>query len=277
MRNRNILAMGIILLLISIGIIPSSTSITFYDDNTPPITVIYFNGTLGENNWYVSDIIVTLKAIDDESGVDETYYRLNDGDWEVYVEPFIVSDDGIHIIKYYSVDNAGNIEDIKSGGFAIDQTPPIVLFACTIKGPERPSIKVAGTAEDRMSCLERVELYFILNWELIGTSYESPFSFLFFPECNVNVRGLIFPPRFSNDYMSFLSIYVKASIDLCNALIPYVRAYDKAGNVGKCIQSGPIECHDIYKCIFKHLSFTKNYSGRIGLFYIDASFKYERE
>lgn len=51
---------------------------------------------------------VTLTAADATSGVWGIAYVLNDGPVEVYSEPFTISEDGIHNVRYWAKDNAGN-------------------------------------------------------------------------------------------------------------------------------------------------------------------------
>jgi len=99
----------------------------YFDDIIPPVTTISFKPSEpdGENGWYVGDVTVTLNATDDDSGVNITYYRVNSGVLQTYIEPFILVEDGENIlIEFYSTDNAGNQEEVKSANIDIDQTPP---------------------------------------------------------------------------------------------------------------------------------------------------------
>jgi hypothetical protein len=98
---------------------------TTLSDNTPPTTTIYFAGTVGENSWFISPVTITLTATDDMTGVDYTMYKLDSGSWNMYSNPFTVSNDAVHTIEYYSVDNMGNTEPAKSSNFKIDQMPPM--------------------------------------------------------------------------------------------------------------------------------------------------------
>ena len=51
---------------------------------------------------------VTLAAEDATSGVWGIAYVLNDGPVELYSEPFTISEDGVHNVRYWAKDNAGN-------------------------------------------------------------------------------------------------------------------------------------------------------------------------
>ncbi|MFH1013332.1 MAG: M14 family zinc carboxypeptidase, partial [Thermoplasmatota archaeon] len=101
------------------------------NDTTPPVTTCTLAGVM-EGDVYVSDVTVTLTATDDDSGVDYTKYKLDEGAWITYIAPFVVSTNGNHTVRFYSVDNSGNTETEKSSTFTIQQeVPPITI---TIKG-----------------------------------------------------------------------------------------------------------------------------------------------
>jgi len=103
-------------------------------DIIPPVTIIYFNGTVGDNDWYTTPVLVSLVAIDSQSGVNETMYKLDGGNWINYTAPFMVSNDGNHTISYYSVDEVGNAETVKSTNLKIDKIVPVTThtFSGTI-------------------------------------------------------------------------------------------------------------------------------------------------
>ena len=102
-------------------------------DGTAPSCIINFDGTLGDNGWFVSDVLVTVSLSDELSGVGVVYV-----DFEDWPEPqiyeflgtpnaeitFTVSKEDIDIlwrVTYFDV--TGN--SAESGGFLdIDKTPP---------------------------------------------------------------------------------------------------------------------------------------------------------
>ena len=90
-------------------------------DDTLPSTTVLLTGTEGDNGWYTSDVTVSLFSSDTISGVKEVKYKENDGDWQVYTAPFVISGSTIY---YRAEDNSGNLEAEKSVEVKIDKTPP---------------------------------------------------------------------------------------------------------------------------------------------------------
>ncbi|MFZ3059701.1 MAG: FG-GAP-like repeat-containing protein [Candidatus Methanoperedens sp.] len=93
-------------------------------DNTSPVT-----SDDSDNKWYNKDVILNLNARDTLSGVEALYYSIGGSpgksDSGTTTLPF--SSEGVHIIDYYSVDNAGNIESTKTAVVRIDKTNPITV------------------------------------------------------------------------------------------------------------------------------------------------------
>ena len=54
----------------------------------------------------------------------ECHPSCNNWDWDLYREPFIKEDESCHILYYFSVDNVGNVENVKVNCFFVDKTPP---------------------------------------------------------------------------------------------------------------------------------------------------------
>ena len=100
-------------------------------DNTPPITTCTLAGTQ-EGGVYTSDVTVTLNAIDGQTGVNYTMYKLDSADWNIYTTPFVVTEEGAHTVLFYSVDNAGNQETEKSSTFTIEH--PVAVEITVARG-----------------------------------------------------------------------------------------------------------------------------------------------
>ena len=102
-------------------------------DTYPPVTTAVVTGTMGHNGWYISCVTVTLYAEDLKwpNGVNHTYYKIDNGNWNEYTLPIIVCEDGEHTVYFYSDDRAmpPNIEEEKNVTFKIDQTPPSISMS----------------------------------------------------------------------------------------------------------------------------------------------------
>lgn len=108
--------------------IEDSVSFAVNKDTTPPSTTDDYS-----HDFHTENFTITLTVSDNESGVAETRYRINDGTaQEVNMDgqPEISTESANNTLEYWSLDNAGNEEtphkiltDIK-----LDKTPPTGLF-----------------------------------------------------------------------------------------------------------------------------------------------------
>lgn len=103
-------------------------------DRSPPFTKCEINATYGKNNWIISSAKIKLKANDNFSGVNYTMYRVDDGEWKKYQGEINISSNGEHIIRFYSVDIVGNIENEKNVTFKIDREKPDVSIDSPMEG-----------------------------------------------------------------------------------------------------------------------------------------------
>jgi hypothetical protein len=99
-------------------------------DRTAPSTLVSVPDPLA-SGWYAGDVQVTLTTGADLSGVDKTYYSIDSGSAQEYSGPFTDSLKGSHTITFWSVDNAGNVEDNTAPGHSItvkiDGIPPTII------------------------------------------------------------------------------------------------------------------------------------------------------
>jgi hypothetical protein len=93
-------------------------------DVVPPETVYSLDGTLGLDDWYVTDVVVTLTATDDISGVAGIQYSFEGSIWYEYTGPFTITYEGLTILFFNAVDVAGNTEQTKFVEIFIDKTSP---------------------------------------------------------------------------------------------------------------------------------------------------------
>ncbi len=91
----------------------------------PPLTTAALDGTAGEAGWYVSAVEVTLTATGGTGGVANTSYNIDGAGWQTYDDPFVVDDDGLHTVQYYSIDMGGNAEPVRSVQVMVDTVTPV--------------------------------------------------------------------------------------------------------------------------------------------------------
>ena len=110
-------------------------------DRTAPSTSATVPAPLG-SGWYAGDVLVTLAAGPDLSGIDATYYSIDSGAAQAYAGPLDHGLKGVHTITFWSVDKAGNVEDKDAPGhfitLKIDGVPP------TIAGSRAPEANGFG-------------------------------------------------------------------------------------------------------------------------------------
>ncbi|MBM7606229.1 fibronectin type 3 domain-containing protein [Metabacillus crassostreae] len=75
--------------------------------------------------WRTDDVTVNLASTDELSGVTETFYSINGSDY-VKGTAFTITEEGIHEVKFFSMDHSMNIEKIKTIEVKIDKTAPVV-------------------------------------------------------------------------------------------------------------------------------------------------------
>lgn len=149
----------------------------FTQDSTPPVTTSALTGTMGQNNWYVSDVTVTLSATDPPAGkspfiVNHTYYKIDSGAWIQYITPFVISTDGQHTVSYYSVDKTGNTETTKTVSFKIDKITPTITL--TKEQIDLFNVKFIAQVSDETSGIDRVE--FSVDGVVQYTDTQSPYE-----------------------------------------------------------------------------------------------------
>lgn len=86
-------------------------------DKTAPETSSNAN-----SNWH-QEFTVQLKAEDEQSGVNQTFYSVNGSEF-TEGDSVVVNEEGINTVSFYSTDVAGNVEEAKTAEVKIDRTAP---------------------------------------------------------------------------------------------------------------------------------------------------------
>ena len=156
----------------------TSAAVTSLADNTKPATT-----DNAPSGWQSSPVTVTLTANDGGSGVNVTEYSVDGnpgytvGTSVVIPAPADGSNDGAHIIAYFSADNAGNIETIKSTTVLIDATPP-TCPSCSAADYLRGTVTLSADPDSSGSGIKSVAFEYTdaggSTWTPIGTDSTGP-------------------------------------------------------------------------------------------------------
>ena len=159
-------------------------------DTVAPTTTITCNSAACSTGWYKSaPVTVGLPATDNSggSGVAATYYTTNGStptkSSTKYTGPFTVSQ--TTTVKYFSVDNAGNSEAVKSQVIQIDAAAPTVSITSPASGSSvtqgtkvtvTASATDLGTGSGAPSGIASVTFY-LDGTTVLATDTSSPYSF----------------------------------------------------------------------------------------------------
>lgn len=106
-------------------------------DTTPPVTTGTVTPAANAAGWHAADPTISLSATDDLSGVREVHYAATGA--QVIPETIVggataslsVTQEGTTVVRFFSVDWAGNIETAQELTIRLDKTPPLVTCQAT--------------------------------------------------------------------------------------------------------------------------------------------------
>jgi hypothetical protein len=82
-------------------------------------------------NTYINDRVKFQISDIDNIMQDSVFYRLDNGEDVKYTGPFSITEEGSHLVEYYSVDKMGNREAVKNITVIVDNTAPEVVVTIT--------------------------------------------------------------------------------------------------------------------------------------------------
>jgi len=101
-----------------------------------------------------------LEAEDALSGLNDVYYSLNGADFvSTSRSPLDISAEGNYSVKFYAVDNVGNVEDLHTYDFVVDHTAPVTSHEINGINKKRvlaPDATISLTAADSLSGVAKV-------------------------------------------------------------------------------------------------------------------------
>jgi len=174
-------------------------------DSSPPSTVHDYDGS-----WRNTDFIVTLTATDDLSGVNQTYYKINDGTTKTVSadeQPLIATEGDNNKLEYWSVDNAGNVENIKTEVIKIDKTTPTMTITSPSPSYEIKSsnVSVTWTGSDEFSGISHYEIRLDGgSWTSVGTNTTYTFTGLSDGSHMVDIKAVDKAGNTNQDTVNFI-------------------------------------------------------------------------
>mgnify|MGYP000960458310 CR=1 FL=1 len=151
-----------------------------YADGTAPKTTIHNNTVAYEKKdtlLFGSDLRIFFSATDNLSGVENIYYSINEQPYVVFSgDSLKFEDKKFYILKYYSVDNVGNVEQPRSVKFMINKDKPLtnlVVIGPHIDNVVHSSAKVALKPQDAFG-IKPVTKYYIDDQQQNPTGVSTP-------------------------------------------------------------------------------------------------------
>ncbi len=148
------------------GLAQESERLTGYVniDAAAPVTTT----TPVPKGWSRTDVVVSLAASDDLSGVATTFYRIDGGDWMPGTQVTIAgladhSMDGPHTVGYYSSDEAGNAEAVKTFVARIDTRRPVTKAPYAASVVRNRSVALRCKIEDAKPCAPKAKLRLVVK------------------------------------------------------------------------------------------------------------------
>ena len=129
----------------------SQRSMLIKVDSVAPSSQAQASSTWQFDVWYQSPAQVSISATDSNSGIANTYYTIDGGATQTYTTAFNITTGGVHIVNYWSVDQAGNTEAQKSLTVRVDSAAPTTQIATSGTGANgwyRGPVQVGLTATD---------------------------------------------------------------------------------------------------------------------------------
>ena len=148
-------------------------------DDVPPVTTSFYDGL-----WHNSSFVIPLSAQDGQSGVKDTYYRINGGlirSVKSSGQPRITVEGSKNVLEFWSIDYRGNEEShTMITGIRMDKTPPTVELISDLANlylnPDG-EITILVNVIDSISGIENVTFSFaeesLSHWVYLPMQYNS--------------------------------------------------------------------------------------------------------
>jgi hypothetical protein len=213
-------------------------------DWIPPVTTpsAYRFIVIGGMPWIGNSSIISLSAVDNGSGVNETWYKYTGFPWTRYIGPFSMNEsDGIVIsFSWCSWDNAGNNETLNVIPFEFDNLPPNTTLSYTAAFPPYfvtpvttfslgatdtetgvnstwyrfkgiTWTKYAGAFTVNATSGEVVIEYY--SMDQVGNN-ETVRNITVYLDTTAPITSLVYVPRYSPDFVTLSTVFTLSAIDV---------------------------------------------------------------
>ena len=177
------------------GYVQESSVYTVAVDVSPP-SVTATTSLTAPNGWFSRTVTVTLSGEDATSGIAGIAYVLDGAPFVMYSAPFSLTQEGLHTIRYWAQDQAGNYSFSQWATVGIDRSPPQVGLSLYPISPEQA--RAVWSGEDPLSGVAEYELEVRRDggeWSALASAGEGQGSSLVLDfqgaeELSVRVRGV---------------------------------------------------------------------------------------
>jgi len=144
-------------------------------DTEAPTVSISVTADHSFGTWHTSPAMVTLTAVDDESGVAQIFYQIDGGATVQYSVPFAITAEGLHTVTYWAVDALGNESVHLDQAVDIDMTAPVVSASADPPAVDGwfPATSVTLSATDDGSGV--ADIFYTINGGAV-TTYAGPIA-----------------------------------------------------------------------------------------------------
>ena len=129
----------------------SQRSMLIKVDSVPPSSQASASSSWRYDVWYQSPAQIYINATDSASNIATIYYTIDGGPTQTYTAVFNITTGGVHVVNYWSVDQAGNTETQKSLTVRVDSEAPTTQITTSGTGANgwyRGPVQVGLTATD---------------------------------------------------------------------------------------------------------------------------------
>lgn len=148
-----------------------------YADGTPPVSSIHHSISAyymkKDTIFFGNDIKVWFKATDNLSGIESIYYAIDNQNYKKFEDTLLLNEEKFYNLKYFAVDNTGNVEKLKEVKFFITKKTPITNLI--VEGPHinniiHPDAKISLKPQNAFNLKSITKFYIDNSPEIIYTT-----------------------------------------------------------------------------------------------------------